>query len=153
MEYNGHPSHNWTTWILLMIWLSCPTPNSRRTGKTNIVAEHSARLGLNIHREKSKISTVKSSSTASVSLDVEAIEEIDHCTYLGSVVNTQVGNEADVKARIGKARVAFLLLENIRKSNALSLKNKIRIFNANVKAVLLYGAEISRTTVITTKRI
>ena len=29
MEYDGHPSHNWTTWILLMIWLSCPTPNSR----------------------------------------------------------------------------------------------------------------------------
>ena len=25
----SNPSHNWTTWILLMIWLSYPTPNSR----------------------------------------------------------------------------------------------------------------------------
>ena len=29
MKYDGHHSHNWTTWILLMIWLSCPTPNNR----------------------------------------------------------------------------------------------------------------------------
>ena len=32
------------------------------------------------------------------------------------------------------------------------MKNKIRVFNTNVKAVLLYGAETRRTTVITTKR-
>ena len=41
------------------------------------------------------------------------IEELDHFTYLGSVVNTQGGIEADVKARIGKARMAFLQLKNI----------------------------------------
>ena len=28
MEYDGHRSHNRTTWISL-IWLSCPTPKSR----------------------------------------------------------------------------------------------------------------------------
>ena len=106
--------------------------------KTNIVAEHSVRLGLNIHRGKSKILKVNSTSTVSVTLGVEAIE-VDHFTYLGSVVDTQGGTEADVKARIGKARVAFLQLKNIWNSNVLSLKNKIRIFNTNVKAVLLYG--------------
>ena len=121
--------------------------------KTNIVAEHSARLGLNIHRGKSKILKVNSTSTVSVTLGVEAIEEVDHFTYLGSVVDTQGGTEADVKARIGKARVAFLQLKNIWNSNVLSLKNKIRIFNTNVKAVLLYGAETWRTIVTTTKRI
>ena len=82
MEYDGLPSCNWTTWILLMIWLSCPTPKSR-CKKRSI-------LWLN------------------------------------------------VITRIGKARVAFLQLKNIWKSNVLSLINKIRIFNTNVKAVLLY---------------
>ena len=70
---------------------------------------------------------------------------------LGSL--SQGITEADVKARIGKARAAFLQLKNIWKSNVLSLKNKIRIFNTNVKAVLPHGAETWRTTVITIKRI
>ena len=30
-NYDGHPSHNWMTWILLMIWLFCPTHNTRCT--------------------------------------------------------------------------------------------------------------------------
>ena len=49
--------------------------------------------------------------------------------------------------------MAVLQLKNIWKSNVLLLKNKIRIFNTNVKAVLLYGAETWRTTVTATKRI
>ena len=54
------------------------------------------------------------------------------------IVDTQDGTEANVKARIGKARVAFLQLENICTSSVLSLKNKIRIFNTNAKAVVVY---------------
>ena len=74
---------------------------------------------LNIHRGKSKILKVNSSSTVSVTLGMEAIEEVDHFTYLGSVVDTQGGTEADVKARIGTARVVFLQLKNIWNSNVL----------------------------------
>ena len=82
------------------------------------------------------------------------MEEVDHFTYLGSVVDTQRGTEADVKVGIGKARVVFLQLKNIWKSNVLSLKNKIGISNTKyVKAVLLYGAGTWRTTMTTTKRI
>ena len=72
---------------------------------------------------------VNSTSTVSVTLGEEAIEEVEHFTYLGSIVGTHGGTELDVMARIGKARVAFLQLENIWKSNVLSLKSKIRIFN------------------------
>ena len=49
-----------------------------------------------------------SNSTVSVKLGVEAIEEVEHLTYLGSVVDTQGRIGADVKARIGKANAAFL---------------------------------------------
>ena len=52
---------------------------------------------------------------------------------MSSVADTHGGTETDVKARIGKARVAFLQLKNIWKSN-----NKIWIFNANVRAVLFF---------------
>ncbi|XP_018646720.1 map-kinase activating death domain protein,putative [Schistosoma mansoni] len=48
---------------------------------------------------------------------------------------------ADVRARIGKARAAYLQLKNIWSSKQLSTNTKVRIFNTNVKTVLLYGAE------------
>ena len=57
----------------------------------------------------------------------------------GSLVDTQAGTEADVKAEIDKAMVALLQLKNIWQSKVLSLRNKIRIFNTIVKAVLLHG--------------
>ena len=83
---------------------------------------------------------MNSTSAVSVTLGVEAIEEVDHFTYLGSVFDTQGGTEADVKARVGKARVAFIQLKNIWNSNVISPKNKIKIFITNVKTVVLYGA-------------
>ena len=44
-------------------------------------------------------------------------------------------------ARIGKARTAFLLLRPLLRSEEISLRTKLRIFNTNVKLVLMYGAE------------
>ena len=58
-------------------------------------------------------------------------------TYMGSVVSSTGGIE-DVKARLPKARVAFLMLK-IWKSNSRCMK--LRILNSNVVSVLLYGSE------------
>ena len=44
--------------------------------------------------------------------------------YLGSVVDTHGWTEADVKARISKARLVFLQLVNIWKFKTLSLKTR-----------------------------
>ena len=63
------------------------------------------------------------------------------------------GTEADVKARIGKARAVFLQLKYVWSSKDLTLQTKIKIFNSNVKPVLLYGSETWRTTVATTKKV
>ena len=60
--------------------------------------------------------------TVSVILGEEAIEVECFTSYMGKVVDTQGGTEADVKARVGKARVTFLQLQNIWKCNVLSLK-------------------------------
>ncbi|VDP09607.1 unnamed protein product [Schistosoma margrebowiei] len=62
-------------------------------------------------------------------------------TYLGSIVDERGGSDADAKARIDKARVAFLKFKNTWNSKQLSGSIKVRIFNMNVQTVLLYGAE------------
>ena len=112
-----------------------------------------ARLGLNIHRGKSKVLKVNAASTTPILLDREALEEVENFTYLGSIVDKQGGTDADVKIRIGKARAAFLQLKNVWASSDLSFSTKIRLFNTIVKPVLLYGAETWRTTVTTIKKI
>ena len=56
-------------------------------------------------------------------------------------MDTHGGTEADVKKRISKARVAFHLLRNVWKSKVIGETTKIRLFNTNVKFVLLYRAE------------
>ncbi|VDP76982.1 unnamed protein product, partial [Schistosoma mattheei] len=71
----------------------------------NNVAAASAAVGLNIHKGKSKV-----------------LRYTTACT-----------SDADVKARIGKARAAYLQLKNIWNSKQLSTNTKIRIFNTNVK--------------------
>ena len=63
------------------------------------------------------------------------------------------GTEADVKTRISKARAALHILRNVWKSRVIGKTTKIRLFNTNVKSVLLYGAETWRMNKTKLKRI
>ncbi|VDO54693.1 unnamed protein product [Schistosoma margrebowiei] len=83
----------------------------------------------------------------------ETLKDVESFTYLGSIIEEQEDSDADVKTRIGKPSAAFLQLMNIWKSKQLSTNIKLRIFNTNVKTVLLYGAETWRTTTTTIKKV
>ncbi|KAK3780034.1 hypothetical protein RRG08_029727 [Elysia crispata] len=92
--------------------------------KTSIVAENSRRLGLNIHRGKSKILKINSASTAPILLEDVALEEVESFTYLGSIVDKKGGADADVRVRIGKARAAFKQLKKCVESLKADEKHK-----------------------------
>ncbi|VDP05017.1 unnamed protein product [Schistosoma mattheei] len=111
--------------------------------KTNSVAAASAAIGLNIHKGKSKILRYNTACTNPVTIDGD-LEDVKTFTYLGSIIDEQGGSDADVKARIGKARATYLQLKNIWNSKQLSTNTKVRVFNTNVKTVLLYAAETRR---------
>ncbi|VDO95470.1 unnamed protein product [Schistosoma curassoni] len=121
--------------------------------KTASVATVSASVGLSIHKGKTKVLKFKAESSNPITLDGETLEDVESFTYLGSIVDVQGGSDADVKARIGKARAAFLQLKNIWNSKQLSTNIKVIIFNTNVKAVLLYGAETWRTNTTIIKKV
>ena len=61
-------------------------------------------------------------------------------------MNIEGGTDADVKNRINKARVIFNILGKVWSAKNISRGTKMKIFNLNVKSVLLYGAETWRTT-------
>ncbi|CAH8613346.1 unnamed protein product [Schistosoma curassoni] len=121
--------------------------------KTASVAAVSASVGLSIHKGKTKVLKFKAENSNPITLDGETLEDVESFTYLGSIIDEQGGSDADVKARIGKARASFLHLKNIWNSKQLSTNIKVRIFNTNVKAVLLYGAETWKTTTTTIKKV
>ncbi|VDP48197.1 unnamed protein product [Schistosoma margrebowiei] len=121
--------------------------------KTASVAAVCAPIGLSIHKGKTKVLKFKAESNNPITLDGETLEDVKSFTYVGSIIDEQEGSDADVKASIGKARVAFLQLKNIWNSKQLSTNIKVRIFNTNVKAVLLYGAETWRTKTTTIKKV
>ncbi|XP_053388037.1 uncharacterized protein LOC123543008 [Mercenaria mercenaria] len=79
-------------------------------------------------------------------IEGEPIEDVPQFTYLGSEVSKTGGTEEDIRSRIGKARYAFITLKPIWDNRAIHLRTKIRLFNTNVKTVLLYGSETWRHT-------
>ncbi|CAH8572101.1 unnamed protein product [Heterobilharzia americana] len=82
-----------------------------------------------------------------ITINGRNLKEVTSFTYPGSTVSTTGGTDEDVKVRIRKARQAFISLKPVWRSSALSMRNRIRIFNTNsLKSVLLYGSETRRVT-------
>ncbi|VDO53884.1 unnamed protein product [Schistosoma margrebowiei] len=118
--------------------------------KTTNVAAASTVVNLDIHNGKTKILKYNTENTNSIKLDGE---DLGTSTFLGSLVDKQGGSDAEINAKIGKARVAFLRLRNIWNLKQIQTNIKVRIINTNVKSVLLYGDEMRRTTTAIIKNV
>ncbi|XP_068719550.1 uncharacterized protein [Montipora capricornis] len=121
--------------------------------KLSRLAEEAEKTGLNINIKKTVVMRKNNKKQDPITLHDEDLNEVEKFVYLGSVVNTDGGTDEDIKSRINKARHAFNTLRPIWHSSALSFHNKIRIFNTNVKSVLLYGSETWRTTKSNTQKL
>lgn len=153
MASSGHFGHNWMTWTMPMTWPSFHTHNIRCRKRPALSQTPRQVLALTSTGGRAKVLKVNAVTDTPIRLEGEALEEVESFTYLGSIVDKNSGTDADVKARIGKARAAFHQLNNVWRSSDLGTSTKIRIFNTIVKPVLLYGAETWRTTIITMRKI
>ena len=114
--------------------------------KTDKLTQTAAKTGLKVNVEKTKIMKLQTNQQMPVTLGEHKLEIVESFTYLGSLVTATGGADEDVKARIGKARYVFNVLKPVWRAKALSVNNKLRIFNSNVKSVLLYGSETWKVT-------
>ena len=121
--------------------------------KTTDLNRLSQTLGLKIHPGKSKVLRVGAPEGQQVRIEDDVLEEVESFCYLGSIIDKEGGTKADVKARIGKAQTAFIALNKLWKTKDISLGTKLRIFNSNVKSVLLYGCETWNASTDCVKRI
>ena len=109
--------------------------------KTSQLKDISERVGLFINTNKTKTMKININDNATVNLENESLEEVDNFTYLGSVVSKNGGTEEDINERLKKARASYGMLNKVWRSASINTKTKVRIFNAVVKSVLLYGSE------------
>ncbi|VDP34883.1 unnamed protein product [Schistosoma mattheei] len=114
--------------------------------KTTSVAAALAAIGLNIHKGKSNILRSNTICTKQTTLDRDDLDDVKTFTYLCSTIDEHGGSDAEMKSWIGKARSSYLSSKNIWNSKQLSTNTIVRIFNANIKTVLLYEAETWTTT-------
>ena len=121
--------------------------------KLNRLSEEARKVGLKINKGKTEVMRVNSEQDTPIQLDEEVLMDANSFIYLGSIVGKDGGTDDDIKSRINKARLAFNSLRPVWNSRALSLKNKIRIFNTNVKSVLLYGSETWKVAKTTTNKL
>ncbi|VDP31862.1 unnamed protein product [Schistosoma curassoni] len=86
--------------------------NEQMRIKTASVAAVSASVGLNIHKGKTKVLKYNTENTNPITLDGEALEDVESFTDLviSCIIDEQGGSDADVKEGIGKARTGFLQL-------------------------------------------
>nr|KAG5694517.1 hypothetical protein BaRGS_030392 [Batillaria attramentaria] len=120
--------------------------HSQMQDKTTCLEATSAGTRLKINRKETELMKINTTANTPVTVGGEPIREVESFVYLGSVVDGQGGTDRDVTARIGKARAAMVMLKNVWASKVVSIRTKLRIFNSNVKSVLLYGCETWRTT-------
>ncbi|VDP76530.1 unnamed protein product [Schistosoma mattheei] len=123
-----------------MTQLFCPN-TATNVGEDGSVATVYEAVGLSIHKGKSEVLKYNTANTNQNTLDGEALEEAETYNYLSSIMDKRAGFDADVLARIGKARTGFLQLGNIWNSKQLPANIKVRIFDRNIETVLLYGAK------------
>jgi len=97
--------------------------------------------GLEINSSKTEEIRVNTTVKQGLRLNGQDIKRSSDFCYLGSIVAENEGTSREVNARIQKARGSFSKLRRVWLSKSLRIDTKIRIFNACVKSVLLYGCE------------
>ena len=76
-----------------------------------------------------------------VMLNGEALEEVDQCKYLGSVIAANGGVEADVHHRVNEGCKLLGALKGVLKNRGLGMNVKKVLYEKVVVPTVMYGSE------------
>ena len=108
---------------------------------TEKLAQEASKVGLVMNRRKTKVMAVQPTEDIRIVLEGEVIEEVEWFEYLGSTVCNDGDVRKEVGIRIGKAGAVFSKMRKVWTSRGIALKTKLKLFNAIVLSILLYGSE------------
>ena len=95
-----------------------------------------------ISKSKTKIMKANAPNHPDIQLEGETIETVEEFCYLGSILTPNEGPEADVRAKIRKARgVITSTKKSLWNRHEISIKTKMNVYKATVQSILLYACE------------
>ena len=97
--------------------------------------------------------TVNTANMQKFRLEETEIEEVGSFVYLASMVSESRATVEDVASRIKKANGVLVQLYPLWRNLNISKEVQIRIFDKDVKSVLLYACETGKTTKQITRRL
>ena len=102
-----------------------------------------SRWDLRVNWKKSKVMRVaRKREECQVVIGDEQLEQVDTMKYLGVMISGDGSMEREVEARIGCAsRVIGGMSQAILRRRELSKQTKLKVVNATVMPVLMYGCE------------
>ena len=103
------------------------------------VKEESGKVGLKLNIQKTKI--MASSPITSWQIDGETVETVIDFIFLGSKITADGDCSREIKRYLLLGRKAVTNLDSILKSWDISLPTKVRLVNAMVFPVVMYGCE------------
>ena len=100
------------------------------------------KLGLRTSWAKTKMKFGDAPSPPSLHICNNDVEFVDKFTYLGSIITNTGDLQPDINRRIGMATgVMRSLSQPLWRHSSISLETKLRVYQASVLSVLLYGSE------------
>ena len=103
------------------------------------VREESEKVGLKLNIQKTKI--MASSPIASWQIDGETVETVADFIFGGSKMTSDGDCSHEIKRRLLLGRKVMTNLDSTLKSRDITLPTKVRLVNAMVFLVVMYGCE------------
>ena len=103
------------------------------------VKQESEKVDLKLNIQKNKI--MASGPITSWEIDGETMETVSDFILGGSKITTDGGCSHEIKRRLLLGRKAMTSLDSILKSRDITLPTKVRLVNAMVFPVVMYGCE------------
>ncbi len=113
-------------------------------GLLRAVNRHAEAVGIRINASKAKVmpALIPDEQRQAVLLDGEPFEDVGKFKYLGSMFVANGQDTEEIKSRINLDRSAFSRLQSCLWSRReMSLRTKGRVYQAEVRSILLYGCE------------
>lgn len=108
----------------------------------SILNEAYRRAGLQVNITKTEILTIPNNARQPITINDEQLKQVDHFTYLGSIISQNGTNDREITNRIHQASAAFgRLRDRVFLNRDLHLKTKVAVYQAICVSTLLYGSE------------
>ena len=102
----------------------------------------SSRFGLKISTSKTEVQCIsRQPPKLHINIDGTELTQVEHFTYSGGVISQDARCELDIRRRVSLATGVASSLNTVWESKDISMKTKVRVYEALVKSVLLYNSE------------